>query len=213
MPIFHGKPDLLRRFRAGERSALAAVYDAYADKVGRLVRRGIILRKTGGAPVTGIYVSPDDFLDLTQEAFVKAFSASSRLGYDGVRDYEPYLLTIARNVLVDWLRRRGGVVPFEPQFLDSVASDQPALDDRAPWETTESLTVLEDYLAGLSPELARVHQHRYLEGLSQEAAARAMGISRQSLRTLEARVQSGLSDALAARATTAASSARRMKSA
>ena len=213
MPIFRGKPDLLRRFRAGERSALAAVYDAYATKVGSLVRRGCVVRRAGGEYAGGVYVSADDFLDLTQEVFVKAFSAAGRQGYDGVRDYEPYLLMITRNVLIDWLRRRAGVVPFEPELLAAVASDQPALDDCAPWESTESLAITEHYLAGLSPELARVHRHRYLEGLSQEATARAMGISRQNLRTLEARVRSGLSHALAARSATAASSPRRAKSA
>jgi len=192
MSIFRDRPDLLARFRAGQRDALAEVYDAYADKVGRLVRRGFELRGEGS-----VRVGPQDFLDIVQEAFAKAFSPAARHNYDGLRAYEPYLLMIARNTSIDWLRRRGTSISFPPETLDRLQADQPAPGDRAPWENQHTLATLETYLAGLSPDLSTVHRCRYVEGLTQDATARALGISRQNLRTLEDRLRTGLKSALA----------------
>jgi RNA polymerase sigma factor (sigma-70 family) len=191
MPIFRGRPELLTRFRAGDKAALGEVYDAYAEKVGRLLRRGFQLRGDGG-----VRLGPQDLLDVAQEVFVKAFSPSARQGYDGLRDYEPYLLMIARNASVDWLRRHGGAVTLAPNAFDEMPGDTEAPGERAPWENPDTLALLERYLAGLPSELAALHRHRYVDGLSQEASARAMGISRQNLRTLEDKLRRGLGEAL-----------------
>src|SRR2546429_344344 len=59
------------------------------------------------------------------------------------------------------------------------------MDEPAPWEDDQALAATERHLLTLAPELRTVYRHRYVEGLSQEQAARAIGISRQSLRTLE----------------------------
>ena len=195
MSIFSGDPALLARFRSGERSALAAVYDAYVDKVARMVRRGCALRTAAGS-AGAVYVRPDDYLDLIQEVFAKAFSPAGRQGYDGLRDYEPYLLMIARNVMIDYVRRGAAVVPVGPEMFSEMACSDAALDERAPWESTQTLAMVQQYVAQLPGDLALVHRHRYLDGLSQEAAALAMGLSRQNLRTLEARLRSGLAQAL-----------------
>jgi RNA polymerase sigma-70 factor, ECF subfamily len=204
VPIFRNDPALLRRFRSGERAALAAVYDAYVEKVGRLVRRGCAIRRST-ASAGAVHVGPDDYLDMIQEVFAKAFSAAGRQGYDGLRDYEPYLLMITRNVMIDCVRRSTGVMPVAPEMFADIASDEAALDDRAPWESARTLAVVRRYLIQLPPELALVHRYRYLDGLSQEATALAMQMSRQNLRTLEARLRSGLEQALAAQAAPPAS--------
>jgi DNA-directed RNA polymerase specialized sigma24 family protein len=56
-------------------------------------------------------------------------------------------------------------------------------------------TVVE-YLNALPSDLREVHKLRYEEGLSQIQAAERLGVGRQSLRTLEARLRDGLSAAL-----------------
>ena len=76
MPILRGDPDLLRGFRAGDRAALARVYDAYVEPVGRLVQRGCRVR-TGGQLGGELRVSAQDVLDVAQEVFLKAFSPSA----------------------------------------------------------------------------------------------------------------------------------------
>src|SRR4051812_6144779 len=104
MPIFRGKPDLLRGFRAGERPALETVYRAYVDKVTSIIRFGFKLRD-GETLVAGLRVDAAETADLVQEIFMKAFGIPARQSFDGLREYGPYLYTIARNVLADWSRR------------------------------------------------------------------------------------------------------------
>jgi hypothetical protein len=48
------------------------------------------------------------------------------------------------------------------------------------------------YLKDLPPELVAVHERRFVAAESQERAAEALGISRQSLRTLEKKLVDGL---------------------
>lgn len=190
MAIFRNRPDLLARFRNGDRAALGEVYDAYAEKVGALVRRSSHLG--GGSARLG----PQDFLDIVQEVFVKAFSPSGRGGYDGVRAYEPYLMMIARNMAVDWLRRRGRLVVLAPEVLEQLPAEGSPHEEEPPWDSPANLKVLETYLASLPPDLAALHRHRYQEGLTQEQAARALSLTRQNLRTLEERLRRGLRAAL-----------------
>jgi DNA-binding XRE family transcriptional regulator len=58
------------------------------------------------------------------------------------------------------------------------------------------MQVVESYLQALPQNLRELHRLRHEECLSQERAAEALGISRQTLRTLERRLQDGLSTAL-----------------
>src|SRR2546423_13639434 len=91
MTLFLQDPDLLSRFRAGEREALARVYWHYVAKVEDLVY--LTLRSSDRA--SGVVA------DLVQEVFVKVFAARARRAYDGVRPFAPYVLTVTRNVLTD----------------------------------------------------------------------------------------------------------------
>jgi DNA-directed RNA polymerase specialized sigma24 family protein len=58
---------------------------------------------------------------------------------------------------------------------------------------------------GLSPELKKVHEAMYVQGLSQREAAAALGLGRQVVRTLESRLREGLRAALEAGVRSAAS--------
>ena len=67
----------------------------------------------------------------------------------------------------------------------------------APWADPAVMAVVEVYLAGLEGDLRDVHEVRYVRGLPQREAAAQLGISRQQLRTREARLRDGLREALA----------------
>jgi len=45
--------------------------------------------------------------DVVQEVFVRALSEKARTSYDGLRPYRPYLLRIAKNLMIDRARRIG----------------------------------------------------------------------------------------------------------
>jgi RNA polymerase sigma factor (sigma-70 family) len=182
------KPELLRAFRAGERDALEQVYWAYVDAVAQVARHG---GRLGGGQAQVSGVPREDWSDLVQETFSRAFSERARLAYDGLRPYRHYLLTICRNLLADWARRRGRELPGELEADEAAAAVEVA-DELAPHE----LAVVEAYLAGLDRRLAGVYEQRYVVGASQEEAARVLKITRQQLRTLEKKLRQGLQRAL-----------------
>jgi RNA polymerase sigma factor (sigma-70 family) len=193
MPIFRGKPELLRGFRAGDRAALEIVYRAYVDKVTKVIRFGFKLRE-GDASIPGLRVNPVETADLVQEIFVKAFAVPAREAFDGLREYGPYLYAVARNVLADWGRRSGRELPTETDRLQQAGDDAwvPDDDELGPWADPDTIALVRRYLDGLDPELQRVHQARFVTGLSQRDAADQLGIGRQTLRTLEGRLRAGL---------------------
>jgi DNA-directed RNA polymerase specialized sigma24 family protein len=108
-------------------------------------------------------------------------------------------VTIARNVLSDWARRWGREVPMS-DFIELLA-DHRARPELTSLDGVETLDparsrVVARYVETLSPDLRLVHQHRFVRAQSQRDAARTIGITRQRLRTLEARLVKGLRRAL-----------------
>src|SRR4051812_6473480 len=95
MTLFRERPDLLPSFRAGDRETLEIVYRAYVDVVTRVVRRAT-------ASVKG---AREVWPDLVQDCFIRAFAPRARADYDGLRDYQPYLLTLCRHLMIDWARK------------------------------------------------------------------------------------------------------------
>ena len=134
--------------------------------------------------------------DLIQEVFVRAFSESARRGYDGIREFAPYLTTIARNCFFDALRARGRESPKNPEEIALMLNVDDAIVEPDGWCDPKMLAVLNDYVGGLPAPLARVHQQRFLLGRSQREACAALGISRRQLRTAEQHLVSGLRKAL-----------------
>jgi len=177
---------LLARFRQGERSALEVVHRLYVDRVERAVRRGFW--------ATG--ESATEAADLVQEVFLRAFLPAARWSYDGVRDYARYLNAIVRNALADRCRQRMRECAMGEQALEAVAGAGPDPDHALGAGTLE---LVRCYLAGLPDPLRAVHEALNEQGLSQRSAAARLGISRQNVRTLQARLHQGLRQALRAR--------------
>jgi RNA polymerase sigma-70 factor (ECF subfamily) len=173
---------LLASFRRGDRAALERVYWECVDEVERSVRRGI-----AAVRLQAKGLGAADARDLVHETFARAFEERARLAYDGLRPYLPFLCTIARNLVIDLARKQGREITVED--LDAMAeSPEPEL----PYAEPEVMRAVESYLANLPPELRGVHERRYVIGETQEAAARALGLSRQQIRTLERRLRDGL---------------------
>ena len=190
---FHADRPLLDAFRKGETWALEQVYRHHFQAVATVVRWGFV--SGSGSRINGVR-SLHDQHDLIHDVFVRAFSDSARLGYDGLRPYGPYLLRIARNLLVDRARRSGREVTEPPPSGDEGAPPihgelvaQPEamgverreedLDWRRLMECTRT------YLSGEEPELVLVVRYRFEEGLPQRDVAQRMGISRNRVRALE----------------------------
>ena len=135
--------------------------------------------------------------DLVQDVFTRAFEPRTRRRFDGVREYGPYLGQIARNVVVDHLRRKQRQVAIDAIPLINQISLHPAPHDPAnDFADLQTMTLVARYVADLPTDLRRVHEALNVQGLSQRDTAEALGLGRQVIRTLEARLRDGLRNLL-----------------
>jgi RNA polymerase sigma-70 factor, ECF subfamily len=183
--------ELLAGFRAGKSDVLARVYHALVDDVFKLVALGFV---TANGAIRGER-DPDEQRAIIQEVFVKAFGERARTGYDGVRPYRPYLLTIARNVMIDRARERSSEQgrASEIDVDATIASDAAipgVVEESDEQQRLRARTAA--YIEGLDAELKQIVALRFEQELSQEDVAAELGITRRRVRTLEARVIKGL---------------------
>jgi RNA polymerase sigma-70 factor (ECF subfamily) len=174
-------------FRRGDREAAEKVYRDHIEMVERHVRTALF--RAGK-------LSAANLADVVQDVFTKAFSRSARESYDGSREYAPFLMTIARNALVDWLRKSGRELPesnLEIHFAPALSSAWVAENETY---GPELLAAVSNYVENLPAPLRAVHERRFIAAEPQERAAEALGISRQNLRTLERKLVEGLKRAI-----------------
>lgn len=191
MTVFEGHRARLDGFRRGEREVLALVYDHYVDVVATLVLRGF---SSGEPPVRvpGV-TAAEGQADLVQESFLKAFAPDARLAYDGLSPFRPWLLRIARNLMIDRGRRSGRLVVSSEVANASVEEAEPlpaAPEEELEWKRLREATVA--FCATLDPALRRFVQLRFEEGVSQAGVAEALGMTRRKVRTLEQWVRDAL---------------------
>lgn len=140
--------------------------------------------------------STANLADVVHEIFLRAFSTNARFSYDGQRDYKPYLLILARNVIINWAKRAGREIPTDDIFeLTSARPEDGASADEPPFSQAV-VSLADQYIESLPAALRAVHHHRFVLSQPQRQAAEALGISRQNLRTLEKKLVAGLRDAL-----------------
>jgi RNA polymerase sigma-70 factor (ECF subfamily) len=169
---------LLDAFRRGDPQALERVYRHYVRVVAGVLRQGGF---TGYG--VHLYGAPrEEWRDLIQETFARAFSESTRLRYDGLRPYEPYLLAIARHALADYWRGRGRQRKLRENTPPELAAEAPDPEHLA-------LTAAASAFAkSLSGEPREIYEQRFARGHSQLDAASALAITRQRVRTVEKRL-------------------------
>ena len=176
---------LLARFRQGDREAMAAVFHSYADRLAGYLQRGFVFESGGERQRFAGLASRHDLHDLVSETFRRAFEERARLAYDGLGPYEHYLKAIARNLVLDTLRRGRQLEPFDDgQAQPGARSAAPEQPERAACRA-ELAALMRQLLDRMSqPERALVSL-RFEEGLSQEQAALRLRRTRRWVRSTE----------------------------
>jgi RNA polymerase sigma-70 factor (ECF subfamily) len=133
--------------------------------------------------------SPADAEDLTQDAFLRAFSALDRVrGSDGA--FRAYLLTIARNAAIDRWRAAGRVRQVPGRDLAGYAD--PALGPEATvvgQDQHQRLLAAIDRLPGRYSDVLRL---RIVVGATAEEAGRRLGLTANAVRQLQYRALAAL---------------------
>lgn len=155
---------LVLRVKQGDR-------DAFGELVGRHMRRAYFA-------ALGLVGSHDDALDLSQDAFARAFRARHSL--DAARPFYPWLYQILRRLCLNFLRdrrARHAKLARAAAWLADDAGAKAAEDapDRAA-ERAELRTRIEAAIQTLPPHEREVLVMRELEGLRYREIADLLGI-------------------------------------
>ena len=130
--------------------------------------------------------SPQEAEDLTQDIFLKLYHSLSKYNFE--RDFTAWLLTLARNYLIDEFRRtraeRNQRGEFEELTLTAAETDSP----ESRYLRQEKAELVRKALRQLSPDLRVVLVLREIEGLSYEEIAEKLKIP---LGTVKSRVNRG----------------------
>lgn len=170
---------LAARAVKGDRSAFNRIVQRHQEPLYRFIRRYV-----GDA---------DEAYDLLQETFVSAWQALGR--YDPARPAATWLRRIALNKCRDWGRRRTvrrffyGAASLEAADVASVASVEDGADEAA-------MVRLDRAIALLPSQLKEPLLLTAFEGLSQEEAGKALGITAKAVETRVYRARKLLAEAL-----------------
>src|SRR3954451_6037333 len=178
-PIFlaiHAAEDdsaLVTRMQRRDPAALAELYDRYGRITYSLILR--VVRDGGIAE------------DLVQETFLRVWNRVN--GFDAQKgSIGPWLLAVARNRAIDYLRSAGG---RERNALEYEEMDHPALycDMERDLLLSDSARRVKSAIGKLSENHRQVIELAYFEGLSQTEMAERMG---QPLGTVKTWVRAAL---------------------
>ncbi|MEQ1607931.1 MAG: RNA polymerase sigma factor [Hyphomonadaceae bacterium] len=172
---------LAARAVKGDRSAFNRIVQRHQEPLYRFIRR---------------YVGDsDEAYDLLQDTFVSAWQALGR--YDPTRPAATWLRRIALNKCRDWGRRRTvrrffyGAASLEAADVASIANVEDSADEAA-------MVRLDRAIALLPSQLKEPLLLTAFEGLSQEDAGQALGITAKAVETRVYRARKLLAEALAA---------------
>lgn len=158
--------ELVRGAQRGDRACFAALYDRYYRRV-----YAYAFYRADGDPAAAE--------DVTQEVFLRAFRAIGRFAWRDA-SFLAWLLTIARNLLVDRARRP------QPLPLDGREDDLTA-DPIAAAEGRLTRREVAAALARLTADQREAIILRFLDGLSIAETSRIMGKTEDAVKRLQAR--------------------------
>ena len=128
----------------------------------------------------------DEISDLRQEAYVRIYEAAKR---ERPAPVKPFLVVIARNLIIDRLRRKN-VVSIETMAESNwagIAENAPSPEDRA--AARQELCRMQSALDQLPARCREVILLRRVQGYSQREVAQMMGIREE---TVENQVGKGM---------------------
>jgi RNA polymerase sigma-70 factor (ECF subfamily) len=165
--------ELVARMQRRDPQALAELYDRYGRLVYSLILR--VVHDTGIAE------------DLVQETFLRVWNRVG--GFDARKgSMGPWLLAVARNRAIDYLRSAGG---RERNSVEFEENEHPALfcDMEKDILSSDKARRVKSAIEKLSPNQRQVIELAYFEGLSQTEMAQRMG---QPLGTVKTWVRTAL---------------------
>jgi RNA polymerase sigma factor CnrH len=170
---------LARAAMVGDQGAYAGLMRRHRDAVYRLAR----FHADNEA----------EALDLTQEAFIAAFSALRR--FDLERSFRAWVLRITLNKCRDWSRRRKvrHLLTFTRPIDEAAMVADPGPDPEAALQSAAMVARIERAVRDLPAKLREPLVLCAIEGMAQDDAALLLGVSRKTIETRIYRARQKLS--------------------
>jgi len=169
---------VVARVLAGDSNAFQNLVERYQDRI--------------YSAVLNYVYNPEDALDVTQDAFVKAYSNLRR--FNAGSAFYTWLYRIAVNTSIDFLRKKKGKPVdsldderFSEMGFEPVSQDYSAQPEKVAVKV-DQLRILRRAISSLSEKLRTVVVLHDVEGLSQEEVAEILKVP---LGTVKSRVSRG----------------------
>lgn len=141
--------------------------------------------------------NPDDALDLSQEAFIKAWRSIGQYQFEA--SFSTWLFRLTSNVCIDFLRRkkRRQETSLTENYDDSDEGEEFSLPDTAPLPEEQAITnetklELAQAMERLGPEHREILQLRVVENLPYEQIAEILDIRVGTVKSRLARARLSL---------------------
>ena len=174
---------LIRRAQQGDNSAFEQLLLAHQKKVYNLCLR--------------MAANPDDALDLSQEAFIKAWRALGQYQFEA--NFSTWLFRLTSNVCIDFLRqkKRRQETSLTENYDDSDEGAELSLPDCAPLPEQQAITnetkiELARAMGQLAPDHREILQLRVVEDLPYEQIADILGVRVGTVKSRLARARLSL---------------------
>lgn len=190
-------PELLAAYRRGESQAFLKLYERYATPLRRFLQGGFSFSSQGKLCRFRGTDAGMDVEALVQETFARGLSSTTRANYDGVRPFQTYLFSIAKNLVLRECHHRERVVSvdyveeadesrtlFANQKYGSYGENP---ERRYANQELEKITA--EFIRSLNPEEQMYFACRFSKGHTQEGTAVEMGTTRARIKLLEKRVR------------------------
>jgi len=190
-------PQLLAAYRQGDKKAFTLLYEKYATPLRRFLQGGFSFSSQGRLCRFKGADAGMDVEAMVQETFARAFVSSTRTNYDGVRPFQTYLFSIAKNLILRECNHRDRLISVEE--IDAAGSDSNVLSITAsqghsvsPEKAASDLqlrNITDSFVASLSEEERAFFSARFAKGLTQESTALSIGTTRARVKLLEKNVR------------------------
>ena len=177
--------ELVAWAQSGDAEAFAALYLRYFERVYGYLRMSLR--------------DPHEAEDLTQQVFLKALDHLDTYEVAPHRSFRPWLFRIARNLLIDHVKKHRPTLLDDPDQMPRRAPAGPAdaatVESTLAWMSDSEVTL---FIERLPMPQRQVITLRYMIGLSLEEIADVLGRTPGSVRMLDLRARQYLQERLTA---------------
>ncbi len=191
---FKNNPDKVELFKSADRETFTWVYRTYVNEVAKMLTGGFTFNSSGERVRFAGYRSPNQLQEAIQETFLKAFGESARRNYDGSRPYAPYLMQIAKNVVIDGFRKQSldrslfvmiGNLVYENETEDEAIGRLGQQHSESPEDLAaknQIYLLVRSFVDALNPEDRKIVTEHLAGDASQAEIAETLGVDRNEIR-------------------------------